>query len=177
MYVLSELKKSVDNFDKLSKELDKIDNFNDLDAYETKLQKVVFNLQMQANQVAGEIAPLIAKKRTSIHTTGTNDLMERVRAIKAARKEKENATTNNIDSIGDKPDSTSEELENGAPTTAGNQEHMDGDIPTERPESDLPVQELPKEENNEEVKDGGNDNRQSKSDSGNSKPKSSKKAK
>lgn len=75
MVVLEELKKSIKLLEQAAKDLDKIDTLGELDAYEPKTQKIVFNLQMQANQVAGELAPAVATKRTELRNSSAKNAL------------------------------------------------------------------------------------------------------
>lgn len=88
MFVLNELKKSVKELELVSKQLDKLDDISDLDEFEIKAQKLVFNLQMQANQVAGELAPAIMKKRTEVQQNAAHNTAMRVKEIVAAARAK-----------------------------------------------------------------------------------------
>lgn len=116
MFVVNELKKSIQALEEANDKVKKIDNITNLDAYESATQKIVFNLQMQANQVAGELVPLIMNRRTELQKAN----LERI--VARAKQAHENTTK-------------------------------------------------------KEVEDGGDSNRQPKSNAGNSKPKSTKKTK
>lgn len=88
MFVLGELKKSIKFLEDMASELEKIDNITDIDAYELRAQKVVFNLQMQANQVAGELVPKIMNRRAELQTANAQSALERIRAKRQELQEK-----------------------------------------------------------------------------------------
>lgn len=66
MIVLEELKKSVKEFEDIVKATDKVTTIAEFDELELKAQKIVFELQMKANQVAAEYAPALMDKRTEL---------------------------------------------------------------------------------------------------------------
>lgn len=101
MYVANELAKSVTEFIEMCNNLDKIDSVAELDLFEVKLQKLVFKLQMQANQVAGKIAPIIIEKRHSLNNSTAVYVRNRLAQIRERIKQQEeqDALSNNIDDI------------------------------------------------------------------------------
>lgn len=80
MFVLGELEKSVKALKEVADKLKAIDTIIELDTYEVSTQKLVFNLQMQANQVAGELVPLMSAKRIELQNGNAQRALERVRA-------------------------------------------------------------------------------------------------
>lgn len=188
MKVLDCLKESVKLLEKAAKEIDTIDNITDLDVLEPRIQKTVFNLQMQANQVAGELVPRIRAKRTELQNGSAREMLANIRVLKEelSKKVKEKEDVNNDNgTISNIADSRSTELENklpapGQPGHTG-EEHMDqsgkdGD-PDPTDEEQVPVQDLPQKETEVREKDDGDGNRQLESNAGDRKSKSSKKAK
>lgn len=124
MFVLNELRKSVKFLEDVTKELEKIDNITDIDAYELKAQKIVFNLQMQANQVAGELVPFIMNRRTELQTANARDIIEKLRKKRQEIQEKISHDTNasSVPNVDGAEESTKvkeeviEEQENVVPT-------------------------------------------------------------
>lgn len=148
MFVLSELKKSIKTLEKIVKEVNKIDNITDIDAYETEAQKVVFNLQMQANQVAGELVPLIKDKRTSLQYSCANDALARIRAAQ---------------------EEVQETIQNSEKNEVVEEASAEPEPEPEQPKVEEKVE--------EKVEDGGDSNRQRESNTRNSKPKSTEETK
>ena len=107
MLVLDELKKSVKALDAAVKELDKIQTIPEFDIYEMKVQKIVFELQMKANQVAGEFVPSIRNKRIELQNANASIVMDRVRKaqeLAKARLESEQKENNGDDNRQPEPD-------------------------------------------------------------------------
>lgn len=199
MVVLNELKKSIKLLEQATKDLGKISTFGELDEYEIKTQKIVFNLQMQANQVAGELVPVIAAKRTNMRNDSAKNALERIKAVQEKViasiqeteqkeeavlevKEEDVSTNDNISAPVDSSDTSSDKLEN---TAAEDKTSGDESTPTE-PKPDDSVQDIKQTEkvDSKEIKakepkveDGGNSDRQSESNAGDSKPKSAEKTK
>lgn len=186
MFVLNELKKSVKFLEDVAKELEKINNITDIDAYELKAQKVVFNLQMQANQVAGELVPKIMNRRAELQQGNAQVVLANIRALKAELaqkvKEKEDANSDN-DTISDAADSGSAKLEGKLPASGQpehtREEHTDQLVKDGNPgstdEEQVPVQDLPQKETEVKEKNDRDSDRQLESNPGDRKPKSSKK--
>lgn len=157
MFVLNELKKSVVILDEMAKSLDNIDNLTDLDRFEPELQSVVFNLQMQANQVAGELVPQVTKRRQDLQQGNVQAVLASIRALKEELservKEKEDVNSDN-DIISDIADSGSTELESELPAsgqpgyTKG--EHAEQTVKDGNPDptdaKQVPVQDLSQKE-------------------------------
>lgn len=199
MFVINALKESIKALEQSAKDFDHLDNLSDLDALESKTQKIVFNLQMQANQVAGELAPAFMNRRAELQNANAAELLRRIRERQEKVKDniiKENKDATSID--GDSADtignSSIENLSSNKQSTMGSEVVLAQDVvrsvEEQNDESKLPMSEgetadhkdkeskNPDSENSEEkIKDVRDSNRQRKPNSGNSKSKSPKEAK
>lgn len=79
MFVYDALQESLKKFQKAAKDFESVDNITELDVLETDTQKLVFELQMQANQVAGELSHAFSNKRIKLQNANAADVMARLR--------------------------------------------------------------------------------------------------
>lgn len=150
MEALKALKQSIKNLESLSKKVQSLELPSEVDELEVSAQEIVFRLQMQANQVAGELGPGFSKKRIELQQNAAARALKRLAGLRAKNNEvipKKETAIKDPNSGDSKPESAEEK----------------------------PVELEIKDK--EKIEDDGNDNRQLESNSGDGKPESAEEAK
>lgn len=161
MFVLEELKKSIKDFEAVVKEINKTKSLVEFDNLETKAQKIVFELQMKANQIAGEVVPMMTNKRADLRNANAANVMAKVR--KAQERATKVVKSKDLEKI-------SKTVESEPEVTA----------PVEEEKVEETTDNLPKDSENlsknVEEKEDGDSNRQPEPNAGDSEPKLAEKA-